>query len=156
MKIDSTDSSRQLLPASINTARKKDCDFRAVFDEAVEISGEAKDCLTPSGAACMETVSGSWAVRPDLLPEPEIAADELLNSLESYQCGLKDPESNLRQIQPMVARMRAQAASMAPLLDQLSQTHPIRSIIQDTLALVSDEIAKFNAGHYVDQDRDLG
>lgn len=152
MKVDSTDSARHLLPSSIKTTRKQDGDFKSVFDQTVERSGESVGCLTPSGTAAMETVSGSWAVRPDLLPAPETAADELLDSLERYQCELKDPESNLRQIQPIVARMQEQAAGISPLLDQLSQTHPLRSILQDALTLVSGEVAKFNSGHYVDQD----
>lgn len=150
MKIDSTNSSRQLLPASIKTGQKQDSDFRSVFDKTVERSGGPKGCLSPSVAAGVESPSGSWAVRPDLLPEPEAAADELLDSLERYQCELRNPESNLRHIQPIVARMQEQAAGMTPLLDQLSQTHPLRGVLQDALALVSGEVAKFNSGHYVD------
>jgi hypothetical protein len=152
MKIDSTDNARRLLPPSLTAARNDKRNFSAVFDETVQRSDEIKSSGSHSPAAAMASVSGRWAAPPDLLPAPEAAADELLDSLEQYQCRLNDPEASLRQIHPVVEQMQAQAAGIESLLDQMPQTHPVRNILQDALALVSDEVGRFNSGNYVDRD----
>jgi hypothetical protein len=152
MKIVSTDNARQLMPPSSTAAHNEKRDFSAVFDETVQRSGDIKGSRSPSLMAGMTSVSGRWTALPELLPAPEAAADELLDSLERYQCRLNDPGANLKQIQPMVERMQSQAAGIESLLDQLPQSHPVRNILQDALALVSDEVGRFNSGHYVDRD----
>jgi hypothetical protein len=78
-------------------------------------------------------------------------ASHLLDTLESYQRLLADPEANLRRVQPLVDQMKAQANEAQPLMAALPNGHVVKGVIEETLMHINKEIARFDRGEYVDE-----
>ena len=87
-------------------------------------------------------------------PNPEVpveeAADNLLDKLEDYQQMLADPTVTLRMMLPAVEQMDKQAAATRELISSMPSGHPLKAIVQDTVANITREIERFNSGYYVD------
>ena len=80
----------------------------------------------------------------------ETLAHKLLDTLEDYQMLLGDPDVPLKRIQPALEQMQHQAADTREFLYGLPESHPLRSILQDTVDSIDQETVRFNAGYYVD------
>jgi hypothetical protein len=151
MKIDSTDKLRQPANPTIAPTRQRQTDFAAVFNETVQKTGGVQNSKAHSIQKSADTMM-SWAVAPTSVSTPEASAHDLLDALECYQRVLSDPDASLKAVQPFVERMQKQAADVKPMIDELPDEHPIKSIIQEALLQVRQEADIFNSGHYVDKD----
>lgn len=81
---------------------------------------------------------------------PDYTATRLLDSLENYQRLLANPSTNLKQIQPMVDRMREVANETATFAEKMPEGHVVREVIEEALLQINKELVRFERGEYVD------
>jgi hypothetical protein len=151
MKIDPAERTPQLPQHSVDHTQKKQAPggFEAVLQQTMQKTGPSRECMGTS----IRGMTGPQS--PMTVPtSPERAAEalahKLLDTLEDYQKLLGDPDVTLKRIQPAVERMQNQAAGTCDLIAGLPETHPMRTILQDTVDGIDQEIARFNAGYYID------
>lgn len=97
------------------------------------------------------------AMAPVMRPMPIDASQEMYRSaeyaldvLERYQQLLDDPKADLRAIDPTVQQMKHAVDKLTPMLNLSGADSSIKQIAQETLLTVSKEIARYDAGAYVD------
>jgi hypothetical protein len=151
MKIDPAERTPKLPQHAVDSAQKKQKPggFEAVLQQSMQKAGPSKECMGTS----IRSMAGPQA--PLTVPaSPERAAEalahKLLDTLEDYQKLLGDPDVTLKRIQPAVERMQNQAAGTRDLITGLPEAHPMRTILQDTVDGINKEIARFNAGYYIE------
>jgi len=76
--------------------------------------------------------------------------EKFLDILEEYQGKLNDPQTSLRDIDPLIQRIQTEKETLAPVLNSLSPGDGLKDILNDALITSSLEIMKFNRGDYVD------
>lgn len=151
MKIDPTERTPQLPPQAVENAKnkKEPSGFDAVLRQTLQNTGPLKECMGSS----IRSITGPQAlISVPSGPEnaTEAMAHKMLDSLEDYQMMLGDPDVTLRRIQPAVEQMQSQADGSRELISGLPENHPLRTIIQDTISSINQEVARFNSGYYVD------
>ena len=154
MKIDSIDKFGQLSNPAAVKPKQQGADFGSLLEETIEKAGSVHshkthsiNSITPAAIPITETMHAS-----EPAPTPGKATCQLLDSLEDYQQQLGDPEVSLRNLYPMVERMQKQLIATEPLFNALPESHPAKSILQETMSHISEEIGRFNSGRYVDRD----
>jgi len=150
MKIDQTNVSQSLPFGQPKKAEhgKPAIGFEDVLKQQMkatpEISGIQPCYLQPAvGLSPVTPATGST--------EPVQTVEQLLDTVEQYGQLLKDPESTLRAMEPTVKQMKIQVTLMNRLLQNLPTENPMRQVLEETRALVSGEIERFDAGYYVDR-----
>ena len=76
--------------------------------------------------------------------------ESFLDILEEYQNKLLDPQATLRDIHPLIQRMKTEQEALAPVLNSLPPGDGLKDILNDALITSSLEVIKFNRGDYVD------
>ena len=149
MKIDQTNISQSLLPGQPKKAEheKPAIGFGDVLKQQIkatpEMSGIQPCQLQPSvGLSPVTPAAGST--------EPVQTVERLLDTVEQYGRLLNDPGSTLRAMEPTVNQMKIQVTSMNRLLQNLPVENPMRQVLEETRALVSGEVERFDSGYYVD------
>jgi hypothetical protein len=151
MKIDPIERSLPFLRQVVNkTKTSQGFDkFGSVLQDTLEKSSGSKGCTGSSVGSARGPLAPT-----DLRSGCEIiednAAERLLDQLEHYQKMLADPAVSLKMIQPAVEQLERQAADTQVLFSNVPDGHPLKAIIQDTIASISQEIKRFNSGSYVD------
>ncbi len=74
--------------------------------------------------------------------------EELLDVLDQYRVKLGNPNSSLREIEPLTRDMINRATELTPELDKLDPNDSLSSILNETLVTVSLETKKFENGWY--------
>lgn len=104
-------------------------------------------------------VSSPPTLQPILRPLPLASQQEvyqstekMLNVMDDYQRLLGDQNINLRQMEPVVDRLKKEAVSLDATLQRMDEKHPITQLARDALLTASKEIARFDGGHYVPDD----
>jgi hypothetical protein len=151
MKIDPAERSPQFPPQAVDNAKKKQAPggFQAVLQQTIQKTGPSKACMA-STVRSMTGPQAPMAASSGRENAGEALAHKLLDRLEDYQKMLGDPDMTLKRMQPAVEEMENQAVGTREILAGLPEGHPLRSILQDTIASIDQEIARFNAGDYVD------
>ena len=152
MKIDPTDKSPQFCRPAAGNAKKNQspCAFDAVLQQTLQEPGAPKACMGSS----IRSAAGSQAPMgfpPRAEHAAETLAQKLLDRLENYQQLLGDPAVTLRGIQATVDTMEKQADSTLALIADMPVDHPLRTIVQDTIASIKQEVERYYSGHYVDE-----
>jgi hypothetical protein len=152
MKIDPVERS---LPLSRPVADKaKSSQSLGGFDSVLQNTLEKSSASNRKPGSLITSIRGPLAptaVQTNSKIHADTAAENLLDKLEDYQQMLADPANTLKMIQPAVDQMEKQAAGTRELISTMPEGHPLKAIIQDTIANISQEIEKFNSGRYVDQ-----
>ena len=76
--------------------------------------------------------------------------ENFLDILEEYQRKLLDPQATLRDIHPLIQRMKTEKEALAPVLNSLPPGNGLKDILNDALVNSEVEVIKFNRGDYVD------
>ena len=76
---------------------------------------------------------------------------KLLDRLEDYQKMLGDPAVALKEIMPAVEQMKEQVRDTRALVADMPDGHPLRTVVQDIIASIDQEVDRFNAGYYVSE-----
>lgn len=151
MKIDPTERSPQLPRQAVDNTKRNHgpCGFDTVLQQTMQKPGPPEECMG-SAIRSMAGPQTTMGVPPGPESAVETLARNLLDRLEDYQQMLGDPAASLKKIQPAVDRMERQAVGTRALIADMPADHPLRTIIQDTLASINQEVERFNAGYYVD------
>lgn len=151
MKIDTNPEVQKVKYNSVRIPDKKpDTEsFETVLRNSIQNSNSCADAIPTSVQPLIEpSVFGNG--KPEMSGLGIEAAQRMLDKLESYQKLLADPGADLRTIHPALGQMEQQAESAKELFEQLPEGHPLRMIIAESLQNVYQEVARFNAGYYVD------
>ena len=148
MKIDSDKSVQPNLPLKRAASKLKDGapSFAQVLEKSVE-------------------TSASGDVRPPLSVQPVIKpmmasssqrlyeqTDRMIDALEQYQTLLADNKVSLRDVAPALQRVKKEFETLAPLVEGLPQSHPMKQVASETVMTTAKEIARFEGGAYVPRD----
>jgi hypothetical protein len=151
MKIDPTQRSPQFPRQAVDNVKKNQGlgGFDAVLKNTIQKPSPSKGCMGSS----IRSMTGPLAPM-GVQSGPETTADtvaqKLLDQLEDYQQLLANPAVSLKGIQPAVEQMEKQAVDTRALISGIPEGNPLKTIIQDTLANINQEIERFNSGYYVD------
>jgi hypothetical protein len=151
MKIDPTERFPQFPRQAVDNDKKNQgvSGFDAVLRNTIQKPSQSEGCM----GASIRRMTGPLAPM-GVQPGPDITADavaqKLLDLLEDYQQLLADPAVTLKGIQPAVEQMEKQVAGTRELISGMPQGHPLKTIIQDTLTNINQEIERFSSGYYVD------
>lgn len=151
MKIDPADRSQQFPRQAVDNVNKNQ--GLGGFDEILRNTIQKSDPSKESIGYGIRRMAGPQGPM-DARSGPEITADtvaqKLLDKLEAYQQMLADPAVTLKMIQPAVEQMEAQAVGTRNLISGIPEDHPLKAVIQDTIANINKEVERFNSGYYVD------
>ena len=125
-------------------------DFDRLFNKLV---GETT--TEPSGLGTSTLVSD---IRPSQFnnPSPPDASgvvdrvQQLLDTMETYQQKLIGGRTTLKEIEPLMNTMAGQGESLAEFSKEIKNEDELRAIVNQSLTLVSVEIARFKNGDYND------
>ena len=108
------------------------------------------------GTASTESVRPSVSIQPVIKPLMEAPVEQLyaktdrmINALERYQRQLGNSRVPLREVEPAMRQLKAEAKTLETLAEGLPQTHPMKPIMSETLLTVAKEVARFEGGAYV-------
>jgi hypothetical protein len=73
-----------------------------------------------------------------------------IDHLEQYKDMLADPNANLRSMAPTVNKLKKDVNQLGQLMDGMTSEEQIQPLMNDTVELISREIARFEQGEYVD------
>jgi hypothetical protein len=151
MKIDPAERIPQFPPQSADNAKKKQAPggFDEVLQQTLHKTGQSGECLGPA-IRSMKGPQAPIAVSAGPEGAVETMALKLIDRLEDYQKLLSDPDITLKQIQPVMEQLEKQADGSRALMSDMPEGHPLRAIVQDVVANIDQEVARFNAGYYVD------
>jgi hypothetical protein len=151
MKIDPPERALPFSRQVVNKAKvsQGSDEFGAVLQDTLEKSSGSKGC-TGSSIGRVRGPLATTDLRSGCKISEGKAAQRLLDKLECYQKMLADPAVSLKMIQPAVEQMEKQAADTQVLFANIPDGHPLKAVIQDTIASISQEIKRFNSGYYVD------
>ena len=75
--------------------------------------------------------------------------ENFLDILEKYEKKLLDPQATLRDIHPLIERMKTEQEALTPALSSLPPGDGLKDILNDALVASSLEVIKFNRGDYI-------
>jgi hypothetical protein len=125
--------------------------FDDVFRTALHGKPE-KPSKTESAASFSEIRPVQFA--PENKPPQPLAADQaekLLDAVEAFQQKLMDKNAGLKDIDPLVQKIRARSESLAAVSQAIGEREDLAGIVNQSLMLASKEIARFGSGYYNDK-----
>ena len=151
MKIENNENiQKSLYPGKINKNEKpQGTGFKAVLKNEVE-----KSSNVISHNQKMSSISSISPIQLNMLsPAQNVPVidrvENLLNILDEYQQKLKDPNTSLKEIDPVEKQMEKEKESLAPVLDSLAENDSLKDILTQALVTSSLETIKFNRGDYI-------
>jgi hypothetical protein len=153
MKIDPSEKQQHILSSPIVKPTERgtaDSQFSKVLGETVQKSCRAQ---TQQSGVLQPSIAPSMVVSIDPVQKSSefTTAHRLLDALEQYQNLIGNPEANLKTVAPAVDHMKSLTKKAQPILDNMPEGHPIKTVTQEALMEMSKEIERFNAGYYVDE-----
>lgn len=128
---------------------------------SVKFGSVFKELITSDGAApaASEATMYLTDIRPAQFSEssPSVGTkivdrfQALIDTMDTYQQKLSQADTTLRQIEPFVDKMAAQATTLEELTEATSQDDELKTIINQALTLSAMEIAKYRSGQYNDE-----
>ena len=131
-----------------NRAKVKRGEFDAIFRQAVD-STEFKRPQTESAPVISDIRPAQFS--SESLSSESVLIDRahrLIDTMGAYQQKLIERGASLKEIQPLVEMMATESASLSAASDAVEGRKRLKSMVDQSLALASMEIAKFNSGHY--------
>ena len=125
--------------------------FGSILDETIE---KFQNRGTGPGLPGGSVVGGVSSVQfPTLGPGLTVSladrVDRMLDTLDTYRQMLGDGRYSLRDMDPTVRQIAAEAESLQPELDHIPVEDELGDILNQTLIAASLEVIKFNRGDYV-------
>ncbi|CAB1068968.1 hypothetical protein JY97_12665 [Alkalispirochaeta odontotermitis] len=75
--------------------------------------------------------------------------ENLIGLLDQYRHQLADPQTTLRNIDPIIRKIDQEREGLAPALESLPDDENLKQIINQTLVTASLEVSKFYRGDYI-------
>lgn len=125
-------------------------EFDALFRQAID-STEFKQAKTESAPFLCDIRPTQFTSEP--LPSENMIVDrvqQLIDTMEIYQQKLIDSGATLKDIHRLVQKMAVESESLSDTSNAVEGQKSLKTIVNQSLALASMEIAKFNSGLYND------
>lgn len=152
MKIDPASNMSRTLPPQVN---RKDggpagAEFKNILEQEMEpFPGQNIDQGNPPSGPEMIPEMG---FRPIKIVDGKVLLQQvegLLDRLEVYQQQLMDSGISLKEMSPLVDRIRAEGEHLSSILGKLDSRDGMRDILSQTLIATSLEVIRFNRGDYI-------
>ena len=125
-------------------------DFDRLFNKLV-----GDTTTEPSGLGTTTLISD---IRPSQFDNPSTPdasgvverVQQLLDIMETYQQKLIGGRTTLKEIEPLMNTMAGQGESLAEVSKKIENEDELKSIVNQSLTLVSVEMARFKNGDYND------
>ena len=75
--------------------------------------------------------------------------EKVLDLLDEYRRKLADPNTTLREIQPLVKSLETENGQLKPVLNSMVEGDQLKQILNQTLVSTSLEVIKYNKGDYI-------
>ena len=151
MKVDQVHDLSHSLPQRVNNAKEPDGpEFKTILEQKMDPRPLQDIDNTPAPAA--PEMIPDVAFRPLAAVEGHGIIDEVegfLDTLETYQQQLADAGVNLKELSPLVDRIRAQGEQLSSYLEGLRPEDGMQDILSQMLITSSLEVIRFNRGDYV-------
>ena len=151
MKVTNDDVIRNAATQATRRAEKTDV---GKFDALLRKTVEEKVASGKASAQSLSTVQGPSPIDTASLLGIETnqiieGTERLLSTLEEFQAKLGDTTIPLDDLSPIVQKMNQQKDLLAPSLDTLLESDPLRDIVNKVLITCSVESEKFERGDYL-------
>ena len=124
-------------------------EFSAMLKEAIEndSSSAVQDKKGPQMISLAQLqFTAQFAVQSNPMVE---RTEQFLDLLEEYQNKLMDPQTSLRDINPLIGQMEKEKDALSPLMDSLPDGDELKDVLNNALVTSTVEMIKFNRGDYV-------
>ena len=151
MKIDTVND--VLTPNTAGTHQKAEQTQNNRFGEilmetmATEASGSE---LSAKGTTLTAPVTGLYLDPVSISTEVPLVdqTEQLLDALDAYRGKLGDRRASLKEVAPLIGEIKRQSEDLTSQAEALSDSDPLREILNQTLIVSSLEVLKFNRGDY--------
>ena len=75
--------------------------------------------------------------------------EKVLDILDEYRRKLADPNTTLREIEPLVKSLETENGQLQPVLNSIVEGDQLKEILNQTLVSTSLEVIKYNKGDYI-------
>ncbi|MBT8374692.1 MAG: hypothetical protein KJN80_07265 [Deltaproteobacteria bacterium] len=151
MKIEHNENIQKSLYPDVNNKNEKTqgADFKAVLKDEVDKSSNAI-----SQNQKIPSLSGISPIQLNMLSPTQNSSiieriENLLNILDDYQKKLKDPDTSLKEIDPIIKQMEKEKENLAPVLESIKKDDGLKNVLNQVLVTSALETMKFNRGDYV-------
>jgi hypothetical protein len=74
---------------------------------------------------------------------------KFLNTLDDYRHKLRDPQVSLKEVDPVINRIKNENENLKPVLESLADGDELKEILNDVLVTASLEVIKYRRGDYI-------
>ena len=150
MKLDHVSNIPKGLPQQVNSEKSpQGAEFKSILEQKMAPPlQDTGDSPPPSAPEMIPDVHFKPLVVVDghsLIQQ----AEDLLDTMETYRQELMNPDASLKEIAPLMEKMRAQGEDLSSRLDGLPPGDGMQDILTQMLITSSLEIIRFNRGDYV-------
>jgi len=151
MKVTNDDIIRN---AAAQAARRGEKTAAGQFDALLRQTVEEKVASEKTSVQSLSTLQGPSPIDTASLLGIETSqiiegTERLLSALEEFQTKLADTSIPLDDLSPVVQRIDQQKEQLTPSLDALSDSDPLKEIVNKVLIACSVESEKFKRGDYL-------
>jgi hypothetical protein len=151
MKVTKDDAIRTMVTQAKPREDKRDA---GRFDEMLKKTIEEKTTSRVSSPLNLSASAGPspidtaslLGIGPDQIVN---GAERLLGILEEFQTKLGDESIPLSDLSPVIEKMKLEKDLLAPSLDALTPSDPLRDLLNKVLVTCSVETEKFERGDYL-------
>ncbi len=133
-----------------NQSKTDNTEFRTFFQQAVGSEKTGKNDV-----ASVAFVSDIRPAQFEAQEEPSTTmiadqVDQLVDTMETYQRQLMTHDATLKDIQPILEKIAEQSEALSAISKQTDINDNLKAIVDQSVSLSSQEIIRFNSGHYND------
>jgi hypothetical protein len=124
-------------------------DFNSILQGTLGTSTATENGVEPP--ALVETVVPGQLqhVRSPDKPSTIDRIEKVLDILDEYRRKLADPNTTLREIEPLVKSLETENGQLQPVLNSIVEGDQLKDILNQTLVSTSLEVIKYNKGDYI-------
>jgi len=123
--------------------------FGSILKEAMDVSSTAGGKATAAppldSLAKIALERTNQANRADTVER----LNRFMDILESYQSGMEDSTTTLKQVSPLVTQMEEETQNLIPVLESLPAGDELKDMLNRLLVASTVEVIKFNRGDYM-------
>jgi hypothetical protein len=127
--------------------------FQQILNDTVEKKTAGQDTqpiMQPPVSTLQEIFAPSFDLESDPLTTIQGMTDELLEMLELYTNGLGNDKNTLRNLAPMLDRIKGNADALVEKIGNMEDADPdLKEIATQSAMLANTEYLKFQRGDYI-------
>jgi len=151
MKIDNNETPLNNLFPETKSAPQPPAEqkFDAILKKSVENVKKEDTKIRPT--TFISPLNGIQMVTPSKFDKLSAIdrTENLIGLLDQYRHQLADPQTTLKNIDPIIRKIDRERESLAPALESLPDDENLKQIINQTLVTASLEVSKFYRGDYI-------